>query len=223
MRIEIKDQKPETKTFNASVQLKADEEAPGTVLALVSAFGNVDLGGDRMIQGAFKRTLEEDGLPPVVWSHMWDVPPIGQTLEANETDAGLLVKFRLFVGEGEDHQVARQVYAAMKGGALKEFSFGYVVTQATYVEEEDSDHGLIREIEEVKLIEVGPCLRGMNPATQTFWVKDNPEPATVKANSDAGDNGDATGTAPAATEEQPAEPQERDPRITRLLNARPYH
>lgn len=164
----------ERKSF-AVTELKAtDEDVPGSFEAVVAVFGNVDRGGDRMIPGAFKRTLEERGLPPVVWSHNWDVPPIGVVKEAVETAEGLHIKGRLFVAEGEDHSIARQVYAAMKAqdgngvAPLREFSFGYETRGSKSVEEDGEE---IRELTDVELFEVGPTLVGMNPDTRLVGAK----------------------------------------------------
>jgi HK97 family phage prohead protease len=140
----------------------------------VSVFGNVDRGGDRVKKGAFARTLKEKGLPPLIWSHNWDVPPIGVVEEATENNEGLRIKGRLFVGEGEDHPIARQVYTAMtaKDGngqpPLREFSFGYEVRQSS---EEKADDETVRVLEDLELFEVGPTLVGMNPATRLLAAK----------------------------------------------------
>ena len=167
----------ETKSFPLT-EVKAVEDAdqPGTFEAVVAVFGNVDRGGDRIVKGAFARTLSEKGLPPIVWSHNWDVPPIGTTLSASETDEGLHLKGRLFVNEaaGEDSPVARQVWTAMKAqdgnGAspLKEFSFGYETRDSADVTEDGKD---IRDLKDIELFEAGPTLVGMNPATRLLGVK----------------------------------------------------
>lgn len=146
----------------------AASDAPGTFEALISVFGNVDSDGDVVTPGAFTKTLA-DGPKPIVWSHAWGTPPIGETLEAKETDQGLLVKGRLFVADDEDHAVARQVYAGLKAGALKEFSWGGRVTKETRVEDENGD--VTFELAEIDLVEYGPCLKGANPATALLAVK----------------------------------------------------
>lgn len=156
----------ERKSFELK-RLDRDDTA-GTFEAVVSVFGNVDDGGDRMVKGAFARTLKERGLPPVVWSHDWGTPPIGVVTEAAETDEGLLVKGRLFVAADEDHPDARKVHAALKAGALREFSFGYRTVSSRSVEEDGKE---IRELLDVDLFEVGPTLVGMNPATRLVGVK----------------------------------------------------
>lgn len=154
-------------------------DEPGTFEAIVAVFGNVDTGGDRLERGAFKRTLKERGLPPIVWSHNWDVPPIGVVSEAVENNEGLRIKGRLFVGEDEDSPLARQVYTAMKAtdgngkAPLREFSFGYAAKEYAM---EGEDEQKIRVLKDVELFEVGPTLIGMNPATRLMAVKAACEP-----------------------------------------------
>lgn len=165
----------ERKTFAVSaIKAAGSPDTPGEFEALVAVFNNIDGIGDRVLPGAFTRSLKERGLPPLVWSHQWDVPPIGVVNDASETDKGLLIKGRLFVGEGEDSPVARQVYTAMKAtdgngvAPLREFSFGYEVRSSSWVTENGDE---IRELKDLELFEVGPTLVGMNPETQLLTVK----------------------------------------------------
>lgn len=158
----------EHKSFAVAEVKATDGDVAGSFEAVVSVFGNVDSYGDRMVKGAFSRTLAEKGMPPVVWSHEWGIPPIGTVSEASETDEGLLIKGRLFVAPDEDHAVARQVYTAMKAGALKEFSFGYFTTASKEVKENGET---VREITDVDLFEVGPTLVAANDATRLVGIK----------------------------------------------------
>lgn len=187
---------PEGKSFPvAHFKALTKSDAPGTFEAVVAVFDNIDSYGDRMREGAFVRTLEERGLPPIVWSHDWLTPPIGVSLDGGEVKAGahgdhpagLWIKGRYFVdtAAGEDHPVARMVWTAQtaQGGdgkaALKEFSFGYRTRKAQWVEE-DTDTlpadaqwtgGEIRDLLDVDLYEVGPTLVGANAATELLAAK----------------------------------------------------
>lgn len=184
---------PEQRSFVAQ-QFKAldgDGDAPGTFEAIVSVYGNVDSYGDVMQPGAFDDTLATRGLPPIVWSHDWQTPPIGLSLEAEDREfaggVGLYVKGRLFVdvAGGEDHPVARMAWAAMRtpGGddrpALREWSFGFRTKKASDVQVDVEDlepkdawtGGYLRHVEAVELYEVGPTLVGANDATATLGVK----------------------------------------------------
>lgn len=150
------------------VKALTDAEAPGTFEAIVSVFNNIDNDGEVVVPGAFTKTLS-DGPKPIVYSHDWMSVPIGQTIQAHETSEGLYVKGRLFVADDEDHAMARAVYAAMRGGALREFSFGGRVTEEA--RRENDDGSVTYLLNEIDLVEYGPCLKGSNPATRLVAIK----------------------------------------------------
>ena len=145
------------------------DEPSGEFEAVVSVFGNVDLGGDRIAAGAFSKSLakwEKSGDPiPVIWNHMWDNPDahIGAINPGNavETDGGLKVRGHVDL----DNPFARQVYRLLSQRRVKEFSFGYNV-----LDSKRGDNG-VNELTELDVIEVGPTLKGMNPATELLAVK----------------------------------------------------
>jgi len=87
------------KTYDATVKATGRK---GT--ALVSVFHNVDLQGDRVLPGAFRRTISEwkskmaRGIrPPFVWSHQWSDPDayLGPITGLRETAKGLEVDFEI--------------------------------------------------------------------------------------------------------------------------------
>jgi HK97 family phage prohead protease len=163
----------DTKSYTISdFKALSSKDEPGTFEALVSVFGNVDAGGDRVQRGAFKRTLGEweakGRSVPVLWSHDAESVPIGVVAKAGESNDGLRVKARLFV---EGHDRAREVYEAMKGGALQEFSFGYGVKEHKDIVENGQP---VRILKDLDLFEVSPVFRGMNPATRLMGVKSLP-------------------------------------------------
>jgi HK97 family phage prohead protease len=148
---------------------KALDEKTGEFEALFSVFGNVDLGGDRVVKGAFEKTLakwRESGDPiPVYWNHQWDDPfaNIGgiDPNDAHETDDGLYGKGVIDM----DNPFAVQVYNLLSKRRVKEFSFGYTVQDS--VKAKDGALDLL----DLDVIEVGPTLKGMNPETQLLAVK----------------------------------------------------
>ncbi len=152
----------------ASFKAAGDGEPAGEFEAIVSVFGNVDLGGDRIAPGAFSKSLAEwqaTGDPiPVIWNHMWDNPDahIGaiDPADAVETAAGLQVKGRIDL----DNPLAAQVYRLLSQRRVKEFSFGYNVRDSRV------EKG-VNELLDLDVIEVGPTLKGMNPATELLAVK----------------------------------------------------
>lgn len=148
---------------------KANDANRGEFEALVSVFGNVDYGGDRVVKGAFAKSLarwQEIGDPiPVIWNHMWENPEahIGKANpgDAVETDDGLLVKGQLDM----DNPFAAQVYRLLAERRVKEFSFGY-----NLLDSKKAKDGAL-DLTEIELFEVGPTLKGMNPATELLAVK----------------------------------------------------
>ncbi len=155
------------KTFEVEVKAGGAE---GEFVALASVFNNVDLVGDRMMPGAFSKTLADwraSGDPiPVVLSHQWDDPMayVGKAdpNDVTETDEGLVVRGQLDTNTA----VGAQVYKLMKDRLLKAWSFGYTVPSGG---EEFKDGA--NNVTQVDLIEVGPTLKGANPEARSLAVK----------------------------------------------------
>lgn len=155
-------------------EFKAVDKEQGIFEALVSVFDNIDRAGDRVKKGAFTKTLghwQAKGRPiPVIFAHQWDNldAHIGEVLEAKETDEGLYVKAQLYM----DEAFARKVFDRMDRRTLAEFSFAYDVVQSKWI---DNGEGVkpryVTELTELELLEVGPCLFGMNPATELISVR----------------------------------------------------
>lgn len=150
------------KTFTAT----ANVTEAGTVEAIVSVFNNVDYVGDRVMPGAFSKTLENYAASgrniPFVWSHDYDTPEsyIGKVVEAEETSEGLKVKAELF-----DTPRAQVVRELLVNRVVSEFSFAYEV-----VNSQKAADGYT-ELTELNLLECGPTLRGANPMTRLLDAK----------------------------------------------------
>jgi hypothetical protein len=160
----------ELQTKSASVEIQTNS-TPGEFTAVISAIGNIDRQGDRVMPGAFKSAIDADPIPPVYWAHMHHIPPIGSGYEWFEQGKDVVYKGALFV-EGDDaHQYAQMVYAGMKARsdgrapAINQFSYTYGVPDggAEKVMEEGKSIRLLHEIRPVA--EVGPCFIGANPDT----------------------------------------------------------
>lgn len=162
-----------TKTLRAEV--KADAPAAGategTFEARVAAFGNVDLGGDRIEPTAFdatKAAWQESGDPvPVIWSHQWDDPMahLGSVApgDLTVTPDGLEVRGVIDLST----PIGKQVHKLMVDRRVKEFSFAYLPTDTA----PDPDNPDVRVLKGLDLIELGPTLKGMNPETELFGAK----------------------------------------------------
>ncbi|RBQ00063.1 HK97 family phage prohead protease [Bifidobacterium xylocopae] len=172
----------------------------GRFSALVSVFGNVDSLGEVVMPGAFTETLSKwkaSGDPiPVVWSHDWRNPMshIGEVLEAKETDMGLEVTAQLDM----TNPTAVQVFKLLKDRRVKEFSYSGVESDFNVVAGPDGDP--IYQVGKVDLIELGPCMKGANPATVLLSTKadqvevdaETVEDADPQTEYGAGDDGGRT-------------------------------
>lgn len=142
----------------------------GRFEAVVSVFGNVDLQGDRVVKGAFKKSIDQwrkTGDPiPIIWSHEWGDPfahvGAADPATAEETDVGL----KLIGTFDVDKPFAAQVYDLVKDRRVREWSFAYDVIK----ERKSADDGA-NELLILDLIEAGPTLKGANPNTFTIGVK----------------------------------------------------
>lgn len=151
-----------------TIEVKAaTSDAPhGEFTALVSVFNNIDLVGDRVIPGAFSKSLASYTASgknlPIVWSHDWGNAEsfIGKTLSAQETVDGLLIRGAFF-----DTPRAQTVRTLLQERVVSEFSFAYDV-----VDQRKGDDGY-NELLELKILEAGPTLKGANPATQLIAAK----------------------------------------------------
>lgn len=154
-------------------------EPTGTFEAIVSVFGNVDYAGDRVVKGAFAKSLDEwnsDGDEiPVIWSHQWQDPEmhIGGVQKAEERDEGLWVQAQLDVDESA---TAAHVWRLLSKRRVREFSFAFDIPPGGQKRQNGAN-----ELLEVGLIEVGPTLKGMNPDTQLLDAKSRRAARAAKA------------------------------------------
>lgn len=168
------------KNFKA---LDGEGDAPGTFEAIIAVYGNIDLYGEVVDPGAFDDAFKAGDWPKLVWSHCWNEPPIGVTLDIQGRPdlGGVYAKGRLFVDQaaGEDSDTARAVWTALKatGGdgepALDEFSYHYNPIDGG-IEDREIAPGVserVYVIRKASMTEWGPCLKGVNPDTELLTVK----------------------------------------------------
>lgn len=174
------ERKTKTHGFKA---IKIDDAA-GIVEAIVSVFDNVDHAGERVRPGAFAKSIDRwraSGDPiPVIWSHQWHnldahvgkVDPAkieelaagDERLPAELKDLGGLyapLEFDLDDADGA------KTFRLISDRRVKEFSFAYDVLDASEAE----DLADVIDLNELDLIEIGPTLKGMNPATAVLSAK----------------------------------------------------
>ena len=144
------------------LQIK-DVNDSGMFEGYASTFGNEDLGGDIVAQGAFSKTIQENKSVPILWGHSTR-EVIGVNKEFSEDSKGLFVKGQLIL----DVQRARETHSLMKQGAVKGLSIGYdsIVVDYSRMEKEG-----IRILKEVKLWEYSVTPFPMNPEATVTGVK----------------------------------------------------
>lgn len=138
--------------------LKALEQS-GAFHGLAAAFNNVDLGGDRIIPGAFRRTLQEKGASlPILWAHDQS-RPIGVGKVA-ETAEGLAIDAQLVTTSTD----GKDAYELLRAGAMKGLSIGFRTVKDRVLNE-------VRELLDVDLFECSLCAIPMNPLATVTAVK----------------------------------------------------
>lgn len=128
-----------------------------------SIFGNIDLGGDVVMPGAFNKTLAEhkraETLPQMFWMHdAAQVPGIWK--EMHEDGDGLFVK-----GELVDTQLGKEMHTLLSTKAVRGLSIGFQINEAEF------DKDGIRQLKEINLWEVSLVSLAMNPLAQIEAVK----------------------------------------------------
>jgi len=129
-----------------------------------AVFDNIDLGKDRIKQGAFATSLKEM-TPKLCYQHDM-AQPLGKFTEVREDTYGLFVKGIM----PKANRQCRDIAALIKCGAIDSMSIGYSTVKYAY--DEDSD---ILDLIELKLYEVSLVTLPMNPkATLTAFKSQNP-------------------------------------------------
>jgi HK97 family phage prohead protease len=139
-------------------ELKA-VDADGTFVGLAAVYGNVDLGGDSIDAGAFKRTLaDRGGEIKLLWQHNPSLP-IGKG-RLTDSAAGLQIEGKLALGI----TAAKDAYEALKAGIVDGLSIGYDAIKA------ESKAGA-RHLKEIRLHEVSLVTFPMNTEARVSVVK----------------------------------------------------
>jgi HK97 family phage prohead protease len=156
----------EHKSVDAALELLGHE---GEFVARMAVFDVIDRAQDRLRPGAFADSLltwkRKKRMPPLMWGHRHDDPAyrLGKVLALTEDERGLVVHAQLDLAKPK----AADTYDLLRDNEA-EFSFAFETKAATLVRE---DGKLVRDITAVHLLEVGPCLIGMNPETELLAIK----------------------------------------------------
>jgi HK97 family phage prohead protease len=143
----------------ATMSVKALQE-DGSFEGVLASYNTVDLGGDKILPGAFTKTMQERGNEiPMLWQHKPD-QPIGK-LNLVDSPTGLLVKGQLLLDEVPQAKIA---YALLKAKVIKGLSIGFDTVK-------DAVENGVRQLKEVRLWEGSVVTFPMNEACQITSVK----------------------------------------------------
>lgn len=106
--------------------------ADGEFIGWASTFGNIDAQGDRVMPGAFAKSIDamaSGAVVPIAWEHLTTDPRnlVGEIKSARETDEGLEIHAKLDL----DSEFGAAAYRQVKARRVSALSIGYGVRQAT--------------------------------------------------------------------------------------------
>lgn len=129
------------------LEIKALEDN-GTFEGYGSVFQNIDSYGDRILPGAFaksiKQHLKKGTMPALLWQHD-QTHPIGVWQEMKEDDRGLYMRGQILVNRGVDK--ADGAYQLLKHGAVKGLSIGFTIPSGGAERNKEDNVLDIKEIE----------------------------------------------------------------------------
>jgi HK97 family phage prohead protease len=142
----------------AKMSIKALQD-DGSFEGILASYNTVDLGGDKIMPGAFTKTMQERGSEvPMLWQHNPD-EPIG-TLHLSDSAAGLMVKGQLLM----ELDYAKKAYILLKANVIKGLSIGFSTIK------KDMQDG-VRLLKEIKLYEGSVVTFPMNEHCMVTAVK----------------------------------------------------
>lgn len=159
-----------------------------TRAGIASVFGNIDAVGDRVMPGAFSKTIEQGAKRAKhLWMHSWEYPPIATIDELKEVSrddlpaevlekapnatGGLLVRRTYYKNEFADW-----VLEGIDNGDINEMSFAYETIGSEYVDEpvDGNPEGAafkVNNLTELRLLDTSDVLYGCNSATVANGAK----------------------------------------------------
>lgn len=166
--------------YSSVLEIKEnDDDGSGIFEGYAAKFDEVDLGGDTILKGAFKKTIaamkKQKRIIPFLNGHdQRDV--MGGIHELKEDDFGLHIKGQIIPDLSES---ATKAYRLMKSGLSTALSIGYRVPENGSIKAEGR-----RTIKELDLWEVSHVGVGMDPYARMISVKSLTDIRAKLANGD---------------------------------------
>lgn len=151
----------ESKSFRATIQLKADPSEAGQFVATFATLNVIDKDHDVTIPGAFQ---EGQAVRISAWGHNWGALPVGNgTIHADQEKAWVDGQFFLDTTAGKD------TYLTVKNlGDLGEWSYGFEILKQSFGKFAGQD---VRFLEGLNTFEVSPVMLGAGIDTGTDAIK----------------------------------------------------
>lgn len=153
-----------------TIEAKATATDQGSFVAIAAAY-TIDRAGDRIIPGAFAKTIDRwqasGKQVPLHWNHQGEPDDIIGTVDPfsmEETEQGLKVSGTLDLANSEK---AKEAWRAMKTGSMS-LSFGYMVVKQRAAKD-------ATELQELDLFEVSVVSGPANADTRFLALKSVPE------------------------------------------------
>ena len=144
-----------------------DQVTNGLFEGYASVFGGIDSFGDTIMKGAYTDTIKDRDHPVLMLYGHSSMNVVGKWIHMEEDDTGLYV-------QGEftpSHQLASDVYASCKHGAISGMSIGFRIPEGGSEEIEGGGRRISRvDLEEISIV--------------AFPADDGARVATVKAMAD---------------------------------------
>ena len=149
--------------FFVDVEVKElDEDGAGTFTGIASVMDEEDLGGDIIERGAFKKSLADSPVIPVLWQH--DQTEVIGEGRVSQWQNKLMIRAKLDL----EDPTAAKAHRKLKNKLVKGLSIGFQSLRHSW---EEIEGRMVRRIQELKLFEVSIVTFPMMPSAQVTRVK----------------------------------------------------
>lgn len=160
------------KTLGFKFEVKSIDDKEGVIEGYASVFNNVDSYGDKVVPGAFTKTIQENRHWPILSNHDTR-QQIGINMEAKEDSYGLLVRGKLDIvniAKAREHFALCSMALALNADCG--LSIGYSVVKA----EPDPDIPTVFLLKEIRMWEYSLVTFPANTAATVTDAKSLEEP-----------------------------------------------